>query len=29
MTAAIEKKSDDPTEVAAKTKAAIDTALNQ
>jgi multiple sugar transport system substrate-binding protein len=29
MTAAIEKKSDDPTDVAAKTKAAIDTALNQ
>jgi len=29
MTAAIEKKSDDPTDVAAKTKAAIDSALNQ
>jgi multiple sugar transport system substrate-binding protein len=29
MTAAIEAKSDDPTDVAAKTKAAIDAALNQ
>jgi multiple sugar transport system substrate-binding protein len=29
MTAAIEKKSDDPTDVASKTKAAIDSALNQ
>jgi multiple sugar transport system substrate-binding protein len=29
MTAAIEKKSDDPTDVAGKTKAAINTALNQ
>jgi multiple sugar transport system substrate-binding protein len=29
MTAAIEKKSDDPTDVSAKTKAAIDSALNQ